>query len=80
MAGSATGLRDPYGIIVVARAAGGSSDVPLLPKDIIRSVNNRRVASLDALRDSLRSLTPGASVTLQIQRENKLMYVSFTFE
>ena len=80
IAGTATGLRDPYGIIVVARAAGGMSDVPLLPKDIIRSVNNRRVGSLDALRDSLRSLTPGAGVTLQIQREGRLMYVSFTFE
>ena len=80
IAGTATGLRDPYGIIVVARSAGGMSDVPLLPKDIIRSVNNRRVGSLDALRDSLRSLTPGAGVTLQIQREGRLMYVSFTFE
>ena len=78
--GTATGLRDPYGIIVVARTAGGMSDVALLPKDIIRSVNNRRVGSLDALRDSLRSLTPGAGVTLQIQREGRLMYVSFTFE
>ena len=52
----------------------------MLPKDIIRSVNNRRVGSLDALRDSLRSLTPGTSVTLQIQRDDRLMYVSFTFE
>ncbi len=49
-------------------------------KDIIRSVNNRRVGTLVALRDSLRSLTPGTPVTLQIQREGRLMYVSFTFE
>jgi len=81
IAGMASGLRDPYGIIVVARAAGATGgDVPVLPKDIIRSVNNRRVGSLDALRDSLRSLTPGTGVTLQIQREDRLMYVSFTFE
>jgi serine protease Do len=80
IAGTATGLRDPYGIIVVARAAGGTGDVPVQPKDIIRSVNNRRVGSLDALRDSLRALTPGTGVTLQIQREGRLMYVSFTFE
>jgi hypothetical protein len=26
------------------------------------------------------SLKPGSPVTLQIQREGKLMYVSFTFE
>ena len=80
IAGMATGLRDPWGIIVVARAAEGTSDVPVMPKDIIRSVNNRRVGSLVALRDSLRSLTPGTPVTLQIQREGRLMYVSFTFE
>jgi S1-C subfamily serine protease len=80
VAATATGLRDPYGIIVVARAAGEASDVPLVPRDIIRSVNNRRVATLDALRETMRSLTPGAPVTMQIQREGRLMYVSFTFE
>jgi S1-C subfamily serine protease len=48
--------------------------------DIIRSVNNRRVATLDTLRESLRSVTPGTTATLQIQREGRLMYVSFTRE
>lgn len=75
-----SGLRDPNGIIVVARTAGAASDVPLLPRDVIRSVNNRRVASLDWLRESMRSLTPGRPVTMQIQREGRLIYVSFTFE
>ena len=51
IAAAATGLRDPYGIIVVARAAGAASEVPLLPRDVIRSVNNRRIATLQALRD-----------------------------
>jgi serine protease Do len=79
LAATATGLRDPYGVIVVARAAG-SGDAPLMPRDVIRSVNNRRIGSLDALRDSVKSLTPGAPVTMQIQREDRLMYLSFTFE
>jgi S1-C subfamily serine protease len=48
--------------------------------DIIRTVNNRRVTTLEALRDVVRSLSPGAPVTLQIQRDGRLMYVSFTFE
>ena len=52
IAASATGLRDPYGIIVVARAAGSTSDVPLAPRDVIRSVNNSRVQTLDALRET----------------------------
>jgi serine protease Do len=80
IAASATGLRDPYGIIVVARAAGSTSDVPLAPRDVIRSVNNSRVQTLDALRETVRSVKPGTPMTLQIQREGRLMYVSFTFE
>src|SRR4029077_19502924 len=80
IAASASGLRDPNGIIVVARTAGAASDVPLLPRDIIRSVNNRRVASLNWLRESMRSFASGTPVTVQIQREGRLMYVSFTVE
>ena len=80
LAASASGLRDPYGIIVVARAASGTTDVPVMPRDIIRSVNNRRITTLDGLRDSIRSLKPGTPVTLQIQRDGRLMYVSFIFE
>jgi serine protease Do len=80
MAAVATGLRDPYGVIVIARAAGSASDVPLMPRDIIRSVNSRRVPTLDALRDAVRSLTPGAVAVMQIQRDGRLMYVSFTLD
>ena len=64
IAATATGLRDPYGIIVVARAAGGSSDVPLQPKDIIRRVNNLQLSTLQSLTDAVRALTPGTPVTL----------------
>jgi S1-C subfamily serine protease len=80
LAASATGLRDPYGIIVVGRAASAASDVPVVAKDIIRSVNNRRVTTLDGLRDSVKSLAPGTPVTMQIQRDGRLMFVSFIFE
>ena len=80
MAATATGLRDPYGIVVVARTAGAATDVPLLPRDINRTVNNRRMSTLNTLRESVRSLAPGTPVTMQIQREGRLMYVSFTFE
>ena len=43
-------------------------------------MNNRRVATLATLRDALRTVTPGTPVTLQVQREGRLMYVSFIFE
>jgi len=80
IAAAATGLRDPFGIIVVARAAGAASEVPLQPRDIIRTVNNKKMATLQDLRQTMSALKPGASVTLQIQREGKLMYVPFTLE
>ena len=78
VAAAATGLRDPFGIIVVARAAGVASDVPLQPRDIIRSVNNRQMLTLQALRDAIGAAPAGSPVTLQVQRDGRLMYVSFT--
>ncbi|HEX8028800.1 MAG TPA: trypsin-like peptidase domain-containing protein [Vicinamibacterales bacterium] len=77
---SATGLRDPYGVVVVARAAGLRGEAPLMSHDIIRSLNNRRVATLAALRETAAALKPGQPVTLQIQRLGKLLYVTFTLE
>ncbi len=77
---AASGLRSPFGVIVVARAAGAASEVPVQPKDVIRSFNNRRISTLQALRDEVQALKPGAPVTLQIQREGRLMYLSFTLD
>jgi serine protease Do len=80
IAAAAKGLRSPYGVVVVAKTTGAAGEVPVLPKDVIRSFNNRRIATLQALRDEARALKPGAPVTLQIQREGRLMYVSFTLD
>jgi serine protease Do len=79
-AAASSGLRAPYGVIVAARASGALVDVPLQANDVIRMVNDRKVATLASLRDAMRALPPGAPVTLQIQREGRLMFVSFTFE
>jgi serine protease Do len=80
IAAVATGLRDPYGIIVVARASGAAGDVPLQVRDIIRSVNTRPVLTLANLRELLQAIKPSSPVTLQVQREGRLVYVSFTLE
>jgi serine protease Do len=80
IAAGAKGLRDLWGIVVVARAAGATSDVPLQPRDIIRSLNNEPTASLAGLRSRLQSIKSGAPVTLQIQRDGRLMYVTFTLD
>ncbi len=78
IASVAKGLRAPNGVIVVARVAGTSGEVPLLVRDVIRSVNNQPVTTLQGLRDTIRAFKPGTPVTMQIQREGRLMYLTFT--
>jgi serine protease Do len=75
-----SGLRDPYGIVVAARASGARSDVPLAPRDVIRSINGTKTFTLYQLRTALQALKRGAPVTLQVQREGRLVYVAFTYE
>ena len=73
-------LRDPFGIIVAARAAGATAEVPLTTGDVIRTLNGEPMTTLDRLRNALKNLPPGAAVVLQIQRDQKLMYVAFTLD
>jgi serine protease Do len=73
-------LRDPFGIIVAARAAGAGAEIPLNTGDVIRSLNGEPMTTLDRLRTALAALKPGAPVVLQIQRDERLLYVSFTLE
>jgi serine protease Do len=73
-------LRDPFGIIVAARATGASVEVPLLAGDVIRTLNGQPMTTLDRLRSALKALPPGAPVALQIQRDQKLLFVAFTLD
>ena len=75
-----TGLRDAFGIIVVARSAGARSEVPVMPRDVIRSFNNTKMFTLDQLRNAVRATKPGTPVVLQVQRGGRLLYVSFTLD
>jgi serine protease Do len=78
VASLASGLRDPYGIIVAARAEGSGSEVPLVTGDIIRQFNGKPMTTLDKLRTAIKDTPAGSPVALQIQREGKLMFVAFT--
>lgn len=80
IAAMAPDLRDPFGIIVAARATGATTEVPLTTGDVIRTLNGEPMTTLDRLRQALKALPPGAAVALQIQRDQKLMYVAFTLD
>jgi serine protease Do len=73
-------LRDPYGIIVAARAAGAASEIPLTTGDVIRTFNGEPMNTLVKLRAALEVLPPSAPIVLQIQRDGKLQFVAFTLE
>lgn len=78
IAAMASELRDPFGILVAARTTGPGANVPLNTGDVIRTLNGEPMTTLDRLRDALKALPPGSPVALQIQRDEKLLYLSFT--
>jgi serine protease Do len=74
--------RKPYGIIVAARAgdsdySGDSGGLKL--GDVIYSLNNVPMATLEALRHALDNLKPTEPLVLQIERNGKLMYLTLTY-
>ena len=73
-------LRDPFGIIVAARSNTGGSEVPLAAGDVIRTLNGERMTTLEGLRTALKAVPPGAPVVLQIQREQRLLFLAFTLD
>src|SRR5580704_9627672 len=74
-------LREPSGVIVAAMAAdllGVEAD--LQPGDVIHALNGKRVTTLDGLRAALKALPTGAAGVLQVERDNKYMYVTFEMD
>jgi serine protease Do len=80
IAAMAPELRDPFGIIVAARAAGTAAEVPLTTGDVIRTVNGEPMTTLDRLRKAFAALPSGSPVALQIQRDTKLLYIAFILD
>lgn len=81
VAGIVSDLREPTGVIVVARAAGTVwAENSLTTGDVIHALNGSPVTSLAGLRASLQKLDPGSPVVLQIERDQRLMYVTLQTE
>jgi serine protease Do len=80
VAAMAPDLRDPFGIIVVARSNEPGAGASLSTGDVIRTLNGEPMTTLERLRTALAALQPGAPVVLQIQRDDRLLYVAFALE
>lgn len=73
-------LRVTTGVIVAARAADPNVDTSLIAGDVIHAINGAPVETIEGLRGALDHLKPDSSVVLQIEREGKLMFVSFELD
>jgi len=74
-------LRNPGGVIVVARVADfRSSTNGLEAGDVIHSVNRTSIDSLSSLRAALRQIQPHEPVVLQVERGGGLQWLAFEME
>jgi serine protease Do len=80
LAATLPGLRVSSGVIVAAKAADPNVDISLTTGDVIHAINGVQVETMAALRSALDHLAPNSSVVLQIEREGKLMFVSFELD
>jgi serine protease Do len=80
IAGELPDLRDPYGILVVARSAESTVTVSLTAGDVIRTFNGEPMTTLDRLRNALQTVQSGTPIALQIQRNGHLLFLSFTLD
>jgi serine protease Do len=78
LAPSLPGLRISSGVIVAAKSADSNADVPLAAGDVIHAINGAPVTTLEAMRSTLERLSPNSPIVLQIEREGKLMFITFT--
>ncbi len=74
-------LRIKAGVIVAAKAADpGRVETGLVPGDVIHSLNGVPIVTLNGLREAVAQLKSGAPVAIQIERQERLMYLSFYLE
>jgi serine protease Do len=71
------GLRTASGVLVAARTQVLSgSDVPLVAGDVIHSVNNFAVRSVDGLRVLVDDAKANGELVLQVERSGQLLFVT----
>lgn len=74
-------LRNSYGLVV---AAGSASDLEsgaqLQPGDVIYSLNDTPMSSIEAFKKKLDEFKSGSSIVLQVERSGRLTYVPIELE
>jgi serine protease Do len=74
-------LRRPEGVIVAALMADPSAvESGLQPGDVVYFVNQVSIRSLAGLRAAVAELKPGAPVAMMVERQGKLLYLSFEMD
>jgi S1-C subfamily serine protease len=74
-------LRNPSGVVVVARVADFmSSATGLQTGDVIHSVNQTSIDSLASLRAALRPIKPHDPIVLQVERGGGFQWLAFEME
>jgi serine protease Do len=76
------GLRNSYGVLVAAGSSATdlTTGTGLQPGDVIYSVNQAPVSTVEALRKKVNEFKPGDEVAMQIERSGKLMFVAIEIE
>ena len=70
-------VRDPSGVLVIARAGQGlSGQNPLQPGDIVHAVNGGAIDGVAKLRQKLDSISDGTPIVLQVERAGVLSYMA----
>ena len=72
--------RSKSGVVVVAKLDRTEQRTDLAMDDLIRSVNGRSVSTVKELRSEIEKYKAGEPVVLQIERNGRLMYVSFEMD
>jgi serine protease Do len=80
LAATLPGLRVSSGVIVAAKAADPSIDSSLAAGDVIHAINGVEVETVADLRSALDRLASNTSAVLQIERNGRLMFVSFELD
>jgi serine protease Do len=74
------GLREPTGVVVVARTIDAQLEVPLLPGDVIHAVDLTPIRSIPELRAAILALPTGGAAALRVERRGQLSWLEVELE